>query len=89
MFIVKSTIEEGEVKKVFESMKKLITDDKATVLEEKDMGQKQLAYEIKKHNVGHYFYLLVEATPKTVKEFERVALINENIIRTLVVKKED
>lgn len=88
MFIVKPTIEENEVKKVFESMKTLLKNMKSNIIEEKEMGQRQLAYEIKKHSVGYYFYLLVESTPEPIKEFERVAQINENIIRSLVVKKE-
>lgn len=86
-FIVKPTIEEKDVKEVFESMKSLLLDKKATILEEKELGQKQLAYEIKKHSVGYYFYLLVESTPEAIKEFDRVALINENVIRSLVVKR--
>lgn len=88
MFIVKPTIEEKEVKAVYESMVNLLKDQKATILEQKEMGQKQLAYEIKKHNLGYYFYLLIESTPEAIKEFERVALINENILRNLIVKKE-
>lgn len=89
MFIVKPDLEEGAIKEVFDSMKALLEDKKANIVEAKEMGQRELAYEIKKYKTGYYFYFLIEAdTAEVVKEFDRVALINENIIRHLVVKVE-
>ena len=49
MFIVRPDMEEAEIKKTAESMKKVLTEKKAKVLEEKAMGQRELAYEIKKY----------------------------------------
>ncbi len=89
MFIVRTDIEDGEVKSVVDSLKKLLQDKKAKILEEKDMGQKELAYEIKKHKTGYYFLITVEADNDAIEEFERVVLINENILRHIVVKVED
>ena len=45
-FIVKSDMEEAEIKKTAEAMKKVLTDKNAKILEEKVMGQRELAYEI-------------------------------------------
>lgn len=90
MFIVKPDLEEGTIKSVFDSMKSLLEEQKANVLEVKEMGQRELAYEINKYKNGYYFYFLVEANDaKAVKEFDRVALINENVIRHLVVRVEE
>ena len=90
MFIVKPDLEESVIKSVFDSMKSMLEEQKATVLEEKEMGQKELAYEVKKYKTGYYFYFLIEAEgADAVKEFDRVALINENIIRHLIVKVEE
>lgn len=89
MFIVKPDIEEGAVTNTFESMKKVLEDQKATIVEAKEMGQRELAYEINKYKNGYYFFFLIETKDASaVKEFERVALINENVIRHLVVKVE-
>ena len=88
MFIVRPDMEEAEIKKTAESMKKVLTDGKAKVVEEKAMGQKELAYEIKKVNTGFYYLYVVEATKEAVAEFDRVARINENLLRHLVVKVE-
>ena len=90
MFIVKPDLEEANIKKVGEEMKALVESNGAKVVDYKEMGQKELAYEINKYKTGYYFYFLVEdKDAKAVKEFDRVALINENIIRHVVVKVEE
>ena len=89
MFIVRPNMEEAEIKKTADNMKKVLTDGKAKVVEEKAMGQKELAYEIKKVNTGFYYLFVVEATKEAVNEFDRVARINENLLRHLIVKVEE
>ncbi len=89
MFIVKPDMEEAEIRKTAESMKKVLTDAKAKVVEEKAMGQRELAYEIRKFKTGYYYLLVVEASKEAEQEFNRVARINENLLRHLIVKVED
>ena len=89
MFIVKPTLEEANIKKSFEDMKKLLTDNKANILEEKEMGQRDLAYEIKKHKTGYYFLLTVEAPKEAINELNRIVNISDTVIRALVTKIED
>ena len=87
IFIVKPDIEESLIKGVNDSIKAMLEEKKATIVEAKEWGQKELAYEINKYKTGYYFYYLVEEKDAVaVKEFDRVALINENIIRHIVVK---
>ena len=88
MFIVKPTLEEASIKKVFENTKKMLTDNNATILEEKEMGQRDLAYEIKKHKTGYYYLLVLEAPVEAINEFNRIAGISQDIIRSLVTKIE-
>ena len=53
------------------------------------MGQRELAYEVKKFKTGYYFLLTFKTdNVKDIKEFDRVATISENIIRHLIVKDE-
>ena len=89
MFIVRPDMEEAEIKNTAESMKKVLTDAKAKVLDEKAMGQKELAYEIYKYTTGYYYLLVVEASKEAEQEFNRVARINENLLRHLIVKVEE
>ena len=90
MFIVKPDLEEGAIKSVFDSMKGVLEGKKAKILEAKEMGQRELAYEINKYKNGYYFYFLIEEeNAEAINEFDRLALINENIIRHLIVRVEE
>lgn len=89
MFIVRPDMEEAEIKKTADDMKKVLADNGAKFLEEKSLGQKELAYEINKFKTGYYYLFVVEAESKATKEFDRAARINESLLRHLVVKVED
>lgn len=89
MFIVKPDMEEADIKKIAESMKKVLTDKKAKIIEEQAMGQKELAYEMNKYKTGYYYLFIVEANSDAIDEFNRVARINENLLRHLIVKSEE
>lgn len=90
MFIVRPDLDEASIKQVAENMKNTITSFGSNVTEVKEMGQRELAYEIKKYKNGYYFLFNVEAAnADAIKEFDRLALISEDIIRHIVVKVED
>ncbi len=89
MFIVRPTLGEDEVKKVVNDFKTIITKNDGKVAKEENMGQRELAYEIKNFKSGYYFVFEVEAeTDKAIKEFDRLALINNDIVRHLITKIE-
>lgn len=88
MFIVKATMEEDQIKKVSDELQKLINKKPSKVIEFKEMGRKKLAYPIKKEVSGYYFVMTVEADNETIKEFDRKVLINENVLRHLIIKVE-
>ena len=89
MFIVKSDMEESTINQTVDTLKKVLTDNGAKMIEEKKLGQKDLAYEIKKYKTGYYFLFIVEAETKAIDEFNRIVGINESVLRHLVVKVED
>ena len=89
MFIVRPTLSEEETKKVITDFKKVLTDNGAAITSETEMGQRELAYEIKKFKSGFYYVLEVEAgDDKAIKEFDRLALISGDVIRHLITKIE-
>ena len=90
MFIVRPTLGEDEVKKVIKDFGNILTTNGAKITDEKDMGQKELAYEIKKFKSGYYYLYFIEASDdKAIREFDRLALISKDVIRHLITKKED
>ena len=69
-----------------QNFEKILVDNKANVLSSKEMGQKELAYEINKHKSGYYFLINVEANNEIVNEFNRLATISEDVIRHLIIR---
>ena len=90
MFIIRPTLGEAEVKKVAKDFKDIITKNGGKVTKEENMGQREFAYEIKDFKSGYYFVFEVEAKDdKAIKEFDRLALINNDIVRHLITKVEE
>ncbi len=89
MFIVKTTMEEEKIKSTIEAMKKIITDGKGKVVETKEMGERKLAYPIKKELNGFYVVLKVEASKEVIGEFDRKAQLSETILRHLIIKLDE
>lgn len=89
MFIVKPTLSEDEVKGVSKNFENIITSNGAKMLESRDLGKKELAYEINKFTIGHYFLFTIEANDdKALKEFDRLSLISKDVIRHLITSLE-
>ena len=89
MFIVKTDLDEETRKNEVKALEKILTDNKSTITLSKELGQKEFAYEIKKMKSGYYYLYNIEtADDAAIKEFDRVAGINENIVRHLVLKIE-
>lgn len=89
MFIVKPDLEEKAVKDTVKKLEKALTDNKAVITLSKELGQKEFAYEIKGFKSGFYYlYNIDSKDDKAVKEFDRIASIDESVIRHLVINIE-
>ncbi len=89
MFILRPTLSEEELKTALEKYKKIVTDKGGNLIDVKEIGQQELAYEIKSFKTGFYYLFEIEAQDdQVIKEFDRVALISDDIIRHLITKKE-
>ena len=94
MFIVKPTISEDDINKTADNFKATLENNGSKVTSVDAWGQRTLAYEMKKGSEvfksGYYFVFQVEANDdKGIKEFDRLAGISSDIIRHLIIKKEN
>ncbi len=94
MFIVRPTLGEDDIKKVASNFQKTLETNGAKVTGVDAWGQKTLAYDIKvgteTYKSGYYFVINIESSDdKAVKEFDRLALISNDIIRHIIINKED
>ena len=89
MFIVKTTLEEAAVKNTVKELSDIITSRNGKITNTKEMGQRELAYPINKEVSGFYYVITVEASHDAIKEFDRKARLNENIIRHQIIKLDE
>ena len=52
-------------------------------------GKRRLVYEINDLREGFYMILNVKSNAEAINEFDRLAKINEDILRHIVVKEEE
>lgn len=89
MFIVRPDVDENTRNESVKTLEKSLTSNKATITLSKELGQKELAYEIKKCKSGFYYLYNIESNDDAaVKEFDRLTRIDENVIRHLVLNIE-
>ncbi|HZH60446.1 MAG TPA: 30S ribosomal protein S6 [Metabacillus sp.] len=89
MYIIRPNIEDEAKKALVERFNNVLSENGAEVTEAKEWGKRRLAYEINDFRDGYYMLLQVNSEAAAVQEFDRLAKISEDIIRHIVIKKED
>ena len=84
VLIARPSLKDAETKKLLETVKGWLKDFKFT--KEDDMGQKALAYTIKKEVAGHYVMWQFEGEAGVPTDFEQRILRQDDIIRHLLLR---
>ncbi|MGA0351222.1 MAG: 30S ribosomal protein S6 [Acholeplasmataceae bacterium] len=87
MYIIRPTVESEQIKEIINHFNDIFVSFNSEVLELKEMGLKDLAYEIDHHKKGYYVWLKVNANNEAISEFNRVVRITETVMRFIVVKE--
>lgn len=87
MYIVRPNVEKEEVKNIINNFNDIFVKMNSEILELKEIGLKDLAYEIDHHKKGYYVWLKVNASNEAVAEFNRVVRITETVMRFIVLKE--
>ncbi len=88
IIIVDPKVDEAGLKALEEKFTGLINEN-GKVESVENLGMKKLAYEIKKNSEATYMLFNFEAKPDSIAELERIYRITDEIIKFIVVKKED
>lgn len=88
VIIISSKVEEKGLEDIKTKFTNLINND-GKVESVEDLGRKKLAYEIKGNAEGNYVLFNFEANPDFIKELERIYRITDEVIKFIVVRKED
>ena len=89
MLIARQDLGQTQVNDIVASLSDAIKKEGGEVVSVDNWGLKNLAYRIKKNRKGYYVVLNISAPSNAIFEFERLARINEDIIRFMTVKVEE
>lgn len=88
IIIVNPELDEAALKALEDKFTGLINEH-GKVESVENMGKKKLAYNIKKFSEATYILFNFEAEPNSIAELERVYRITDEIIKFIVVRKND
>ena len=89
MIILDPEIEERTVAPSLDKYLKVVTTEGGSVDKVDIWGRRRLAYDINKKSEGIYAVIDFTATPATAKELDRQLSLNEVVLRTKVMRREE
>ena len=89
MIILDPEIEERTVAPSLDKYLKVVTTEGGSVDKVDIWGRRRLAYDINKKSEGIYAVIDFTATPATAKELDRQLGLNEVVLRTKVMRREE
>ena len=88
VIIINPSVEEQGIKDLITTYTELINKN-GKVENVEELGKKKLAYDVKKNKEGYYVVFTFEATPDSIAEIERNYRITDEIIKFIVVRKDE
>jgi small subunit ribosomal protein S6 len=81
-------VDESTADEVNATVKDAFTANNVTALNEKDMGVKNLAYEIESKTRGHYYLYQIETEQTNLDGLKRNFKLNSKVLRYLITKQD-
>ena len=89
-YIIRPDLDEAAKTELVERFDNILKENGASIIDSKDWQKRKLAYEINKYNEALYHIVNLSAEDdKAINEFDRLAKINNDILRHMIVKRED
>lgn len=87
-YIIRPNIDEEAKTALVERFDAILKDNGVEILSSKEWEKRRLAYEINDFREGIYHIVKVSATDAAgINEFDRLAKINDDILRHMIVKE--
>lgn len=89
-YIIRPDLDDATKTALVERFDKIVTDNGAEIISSKDWSKRRFAYEIGGYNEGIYHVVTLNTDNDTpLNEFDRLSKINGDILRHMIVKRED
>jgi len=72
-----------------EFLKTLFNGDGCKTVKEEEVGDRELAYEIKKNKRGYYLRYELEAEPQSIPGFDKALKLRNDVLKYLFVRSEE
>ena len=86
VFIATPVLSESQMKEAVKKFKKIITDNKGTIVHEENWGLRKLAYPIQKKSTGFYYLIEFKSESELIEKLEIQYRRDERIIRFLTFR---
>ncbi|MCM1324262.1 MAG: 30S ribosomal protein S6 [Acetobacter sp.] len=89
MLIARQDLGQSQVNDIVATLSDAIKKEGGEVVSVDNWGLKTLAYRIRKNRKGYYVVLNISAPANAIFEYERLARLNEDVIRFMTVKVDE
>lgn len=89
MFILKPEFDKEQAQEVVNRFVEIIQNNGGAIEKVSDWGRRRLAYEVKKYREGIYALINFQSEAAVAAELERNFKISEDVIRYLIVRKDE
>ncbi len=89
MLIARQDLGQSQVNDIVATLSDAIKKEGGEVVNVDNWGLKTLAYRIRKNRKGYYVVLNISAPANAIFEYERLARLNEDIIRFMTLKVDE
>lgn len=89
-YIIRPDIDEEAKAQLVERFDNILKENGANIIDSKDWQKRKFAYEIKNYTEGTYHIVnLTASDSKAIDEFDRLSKISADILRHMIVVRED
>ena len=86
VFIARQDVSSAQVEAMADEFAGIITSTGGSIKKREYWGLRTLAYRIKKNRKGHYVLFNMETDSETLKEYERIMGLNEDVLRFMNIR---
>lgn len=88
MYIIKPNLDEEAIVALVARFDDVVKNGGGEIVKSDRMGKRRLAYEINDVTEGHYVLMTFQAPTTAAQELARLLKLNDDIVRHLVIKKD-
>ena len=89
VMILQPNLEEEALETVVGALRQVVVDNGGEIVRIESMGRRRLAYQIQKHNEGHYVLMYLNLERATIQELDRRLKLSDDVIRYLLVRMDE